>query len=68
MTDDGTIQLTTIPTTVARTMQQTMSLRFVRKYIDAGDQNVEVKTILQQAWLCRENGDVEWRDVELVEE
>ena len=34
----------------------------VRWFTDA----VQKPAVLQQAWVCIENGNVEWRDVELV--
>lgn len=46
-----------------RVYEKTMNLRFVRRY----EATTEVR-VLQQAWVCRETGEFDWRDVELVED
>ena len=51
----------------ARTWQATMKLRVVRDdSIVAFSADFRNPDRLQQAWQCRETGEVEWRDVEVI--
>lgn len=43
-----------------RTFQQTPSLRWLPPKKTGGGWELPV---LQQAWVCRETGEIEWRDV-----
>jgi len=46
----------------SKTMERTSALRWVRDPL-AG---FPPRDKLQQGWFCRETGEVEWRDIEIV--
>ena len=57
--------------------EKTMNLRFVRRFenVNSIDRLGNLAAIghrpirvLQQAWVCGETGEFDWRDVELVED
>lgn len=51
-----------IETTIAKIMERTSALRFVRDVLSG----FPIRDKLQQAWMCRETGEIEWRDIEVV--
>lgn len=53
---------TVVSTGAGETWERTTELRIVRRFGPYGPIDR-----LQQAWFCRENGKVNWRDVQVVD-